>query len=73
MLGGEFLTLSDMVAGEPQLMETPFVLQTDIGEEMGLGPDRPILHFRCALPPTQKIFGEEYVGAYSKPPLLRMA
>lgn len=52
MLGGVPITLSDTVTGEPRLKETPFVLRTDIGEEMGLGPDRPILRFRCGLPPT---------------------
>ena len=52
MGGGVPITLRDSVTGEPRLKENPFVLQTDIGEEMGLGPDRPILHFRCGLPPT---------------------
>lgn len=42
-----FLSVLGEVFGEE---ETPFVLRTDTGEEMGLGPDRPTLRFR--LPPT---------------------
>ena len=44
-----FLSVLGEAFGEE---ETPFVLRTDIGEEMGLGPERPILRFRCGLPPT---------------------
>ena len=44
-----FLSVLGEAFGEE---ETPFVLRTDIGEEIGLGSDRPILRFRGGLPPT---------------------